>query len=379
MRKETGFACITIIITAMLFIGCSSDGGGGTNPPVNQPPTVTITSSTPDSIYFNDSIEFTWQGDDSDGSIDKYFAGLDGVLIETTQTSAQYSGFNMGEDHTFSVYAVDNDGAESSEETVDFAVYPYAPEIQLLAYGEGVTDDDNDGYWTEFNVRWAPDVPTGSAVDLRLVVMIRPSYGSSAEIADSSDLITRNPGDEDTLTFTLPIISKDMYDLKVELHNVSGDNLQTIDYEAETSLTQIGLEQFDGFNAWFDDAWTDNAVDVNGDDYYESIEVWWDADASLDRGSVKVNIYERDSTGAERYLNEYWLYEVEGTGDQDAKSFNIIAGITFDDYDYRLVLLDEDDNLLDELDYGEDPDLMDIPLGNSGSLHTQTQAINTLK
>ncbi len=346
MRKETGFACITIIITAMLFIGCSSDGGGGTNPPVNQPPTVTITSSTPDSIYFNDSIEFTWQGDDSDGSIDKYFAGLDGVLIETTQTSAQYSGFNMGEDHTFSVYAVDNDGAESSEETVDFAVYPYAPEIQLLAYGEGVTDDDNDGYWTEFNVRWAPDVPTGSAVDLRLVVMIRPSYGSSAEIADSSDLITRNPGDEDTLTFTLPIISKDLYDLKVELHNVSGDNLQTIDYEA---------------------------------DYYESIEVWWDADASLDRGSVKVNIYERDSTGAERYLNEYWLYEVEGTGDQDAKSFNIIAGITFDDYDYRLVLLDEDDNLLDELDYGEDPDLMDIPLGNSGSLHTQTQAINTLK
>jgi len=149
--------------------------------------------------------------------------------------------------------------------------------------------------------------------------------------------------------------------------------LQEVDYGTVSSLTQIGLEPYDGFFAWFDDAWTDNGVDENQDNYFESIELWWDADADPDAGWVKVVVYERDSSGSERQIWEHYAYEIEGLGSDDAAGILITAGTTFDTYDYRLDLLTPDNELLDRLDYGEDPDLMDIPLGDPGDANVRSR------
>lgn len=374
MRVLTRFAPFLLVIGFAFLSGCSKSGGNsGTNPPQNQPPTVQITSNTPDSIYYNETIEFTWQGDDPEGELDGYYAGLDGNFQYTDQTSAEYSGFSLGETHNFFVYAEDSQGATSDTAEVTFAIYPYSPPISLDAEGEGVTDDDNDGYWTQFDIRWYPDVPTGSPVDLYLKISLQPSYGGGTVFMDSSDVVSRAPGATDTLTFTLPAIPKNIYDIRLELYDLSGTLLQAIDYGVISSLTQVGLEPYDGFFAWFDDAWTDDAVDTNQDGYYESIELWWDADANPDAGWVKVVVYERNSSGDERQIWEHYPYEIEGLGDEDANGITITAGTTFDTYDYRLELLSTDNEVLDLLNYGDDPDLMDIPLGNSGGLHQKGQ------
>ncbi len=376
MRVLTSFATLMTIFSLVFLQGCSSSGGdgGGTNPPQNQPPTVEITSTTPDSIYYNETIEFTWQGDDPEGELDGYYAGLDGDFQYTDQTSAEYSGFGMGEAHVFSVYAVDAEGLTSDTASVAFAVYPTAPPVTLDVYGEGVEDADNDGFWSSFTVYWQPVVPTGSPVDLYLRVSLRPSYGGG-EFSDSTDVITRQAGEDDTLSFVLPATAKNLYDIRVELKEASGTLLQEMDYGSVSSLTQVGLEPYDGFFAWFDDAWTANAVDEDEDGYYESVELWWDADAEPDAGWVKVVVYERDSSGSQRQIWEHYAYEVEGLGDDDAAGILITAGTTFDTYDYRLDLLTQDDQLLDRLDYGEDADLTDIPLGASGGVNFRSQAV----
>jgi len=56
-----------------------------------------------------------------------------------------------------------------------------------------------------------------------------------------------------------------------------------------------------------------------------------------------------------------------------------LKGSTLDVYDYRLELLDTEDNLLDALDYGEDPDITGIQLGSPGSFNQRNSARITSK
>ena len=251
MHKLTRIAYILAFFSLGLFLGCGGNGDNGTTPPLNQPPTVTITSNTPDSIYYDEEIEFTWEGDDPDGSIATYHAGLDGDLQPTTATTASYSGdFEPGESHTFIIIAEDDEGALSAPASVDFGIYSAQPEVTLLAYGEGITDSDGDGFYSQFNIRWAPSVPSADPIEMHLIMLIRPSFGSGDEIELISDDIVRNPGDDDTLTYTLPAFTKDLYDIRLELFDVDAQEiLVTIDYDSVASLIEVGLEQFDGFNA----------------------------------------------------------------------------------------------------------------------------------
>jgi len=348
------------------------------NPPDNLPPEITLISGVADTIFYNEPAQFIWSVEDYDNNLLGSYMGLDGDYTFTTDTVANFSDFQMGSSHVFNVYAEDEKEARSETLSVAFEVYDYEPLIFVAAAGEGVTDTDQDGYWSEFNIRWMPFLPeTGQDVQLRLSLM--PTFGSGSEVVFTSDIVSRPGWSRDTLDFVLPTITKNLYDIKVELLDASSNVLDMIDYGTLGSLTQVGLEEFDGFFAWFDDAWTDNAVDEDLDDYFESIEIWWDVDANPDAGMVKVVVYERNSANEERQIYESYTFEVDGLGNEDASGVLITAGTTFDDYDYRLVLLDQQNNIIDELNYGEDPDLMDIQLGNSGGFTSLSQALKILK
>lgn len=384
MHVDSRFASFVVLVGFLTFIGCTTgDGDNGTGPPPppeNHAPDITIASGPADSINASDAADFTWRGTDQDGNLAGYYAGLDGNFIWTTDTTASYSNFNAGESHLFRVVAEDSADALSDTAEWAFGIYALLPDVILTAYGEGITDEDADGFWIQFNVRLIPQVMTGSALNLRLIIGLQPTYGGS-EIIDSTDLVTRSPGQDDTLTYTLPTVTKNYYDVRLELHGADGSMLVDIPYDSIGSLTQIGLEDLDGFFAWFDDAWTANAVDTlpggNPDGYYESIDLWWDVDAYPDAGFVKVVVYERssveDSLVTDHYFYGTTLHEIEGFGGEDAFGIKITAGLTFDEYDYRLELRDQEDMLIDVIDYGDDPDLMDIPLGRPGSLHLKPE------
>ncbi|TKJ41816.1 hypothetical protein CEE37_04405 [candidate division LCP-89 bacterium B3_LCP] len=453
MSTDTKFVCFFVSLIIMsLLMGCGKSGDGGT-PSTNLPPTVTVTSNPGDSIYYNQNADFSWQGNDQDGTITQYYAGLDGNLTATTNTTASYSGFNMGDSYVFSVVAEDNEGAISDSAQWTFHIYSTSPvptvtiisapadsifsnedavfiwqgsdpnddiagyhtgldgtwdfitdttaayssfsqgtshlfqlvaeddlgftsdtadwsfdivtaDVITYANGEGVNDADGDGFWTEFAVNWSPRVTNSQQYDIRLIINVQPSYGG-VEWTDSTALITRNPGDDDTLTYTLPTFTKDLYDISLSLHGSDGLPIYDIPYGSIMSLTQVGLEQLEGFFAWFDDAWTANEIDtLDPVGYYESFDLWFDVDAVPDRGEVIVTIYERNTSGVELYLDQSYPFEVEGLTNQDAVGFQITAVVAVpDSFDYRLELLSyPEHDLLDQIDYGDDPDLMDIPL-----------------
>lgn len=455
---------------AAWFSGCS--GGDSSTSPVNQVPTVAITSNPGDSLFFNETANFSWQGNDPDGTIASYYAGLDSNFTQTTNTSASYGEFSMGESHVFYVYAVDNQGASSETKTHAFGIRPYPPvnfppevnlvsgpedsifanqnavfiwegidpddniigyhialndnwefitnttvayanftpgeshlfqvaaedaagefsdtsewtfnivtaEIVFTVFGQGTNDSDGDQYWTGFDVRWCPQITIWDSYDLRLFVWVQSTLGG-LEWSDSSDVEQRNPGDSDTLAFSLPIFTQGTYNIRVQLRQTNGTTLFDYSYGSIPSLTNVMLEELEGFVAWFEDVWTANYVDLLPPfGYYESFDLWWNVDSYPDAGIVRVVVYERNTAGIEYFLNQYDPYWVNGINNQDPKGFQIIAGVaTPDSFDYRLELWDNFNHLLDEITYGEIEELMNIPLGagsSGGSSQTKAKPLS---
>ncbi len=378
MREATR-TTLVLSFFVLILICCSSSNKNGVSPPVNHPPKISWVSHPGSVIAIGDSAFFSWQATDEDENLDGYFISFNGGFSATDSTDTTYSNLNPGSSHIFRVFAADAGGLHSDTLVWSFSVEDIPPELSLIAFGLGIMDADLDGFWSQFAVKWSPQITAGSGTDLRLVVGRRPTYGSGEELLDSTDLVSRNPGQTDTLTYILPAVTKNYYDIRLELHDDSGETLVEIPYDSIASLKRVGLEDVDGAFTWFDDAWTANEVDLlpvsQPDGYYESIDFWCDVDAYSDAVRVKVILYERNSAGEERYLSESYVFEVQGLGDDDAVGFHVVAGTTYGEYDYRFVLRDESNNLLDVWDYGVDPDLLDIPLGNPGSVIQQNAAV----
>ncbi|MBU0518574.1 hypothetical protein KJ564_06520, partial [bacterium] len=128
MHLATRFATTVSFGLLLVFIGCtSSDDNGGTQPQYNSPPTVVFTAQAPDSIYYDEAIAFIWQGSDPDNNLAGFYTGLDGNILLIKETTVSYSGFEMGESHTFSLFAQDDEGLPSHILNHDFGIYPYAP------------------------------------------------------------------------------------------------------------------------------------------------------------------------------------------------------------------------------------------------------------
>ncbi|MFH1862221.1 MAG: hypothetical protein ABH878_05350, partial [bacterium] len=184
MNFKHGFVAVWLGALVIWYWGCSG-GGDGTVQPVQHPPTVTITTGPADTINYSDTAVFTWAGDDPDQDLAGYYAGLDGNLTWTTDTTASYSGFTQGTSHVFLLVAKDAANALSDTADWTFAVYPVIPAVSLTTFGQGINDDDSDGFWSQFAVRWQPTV-SGAPISLRLVVSAIPSYGSGSEWSDST-------------------------------------------------------------------------------------------------------------------------------------------------------------------------------------------------
>lgn len=92
----------------------------GINPPVshkfsvdiNAAPTVSITSG-PAGTVATSTVTFTWQGQDTDGTIQRYEYKMDGVAASTTDSNQTFSNLSESS-HTFEVRAQDDDGSYSS-------------------------------------------------------------------------------------------------------------------------------------------------------------------------------------------------------------------------------------------------------------------------
>jgi hypothetical protein len=234
--------------------------------------------------------------------------------------------------------------------------------------GQGLVDADNDMMWTQFRINWSPVVDLNAqTVGLRLLVGVRPVTGGP-ETLDSTELINRSPGEDDTLYFILPSFTRNYYDMRAELHKADGTTLINIPYDSILSLRDQGLEDIDGYYAWFASVDTSNGVDTLVPfGYNESIDIWVDIDEYGDPANIRLVLYERTSAeeliGQEHVMSPDLFRIIEGIGPQDQIGWHLTALSAPDVYDYRLELHDHFTNqLLAQVNYGN-PALTNIPLG----------------
>jgi hypothetical protein len=374
MRVDTRFFYLPLILVLSLIIGCSSGGDGPSNPaPDNQSPTIILVSHPGAAIQVGDPAVFLWRGQDAENELSAYYVdAMAGSFTATSDTTATYTSIPEGTNYTFRVFATDADGAHSDTVAWTFSVISN-PLVVMGIAGQGLVDDDGDGFWTQFRLNWSPVVDLNSATTaMRLLVGVQLQNGGP-ETLDSSDLVNRSPGEDDTLYFTLPnTFTKNIYRMRAELHDASSQNLITpIPYGAISSMNNVHLEDIDGTIVWIADADTSNGVDALAPfGHYESIEIWVNADAYGDEADVRLVLYERTSMeetlGQEHIMSQDLYGQIEGIGTEDMLGWHLTALSAPDVYDYRIELRDHFTNeLLDQMNYGENPQLMNVPLGIS--------------
>jgi hypothetical protein len=371
MRLDTRYLYLLLILVSLIAMGCGGGGNGSTNPPpVDHPPTVTITSGPANNSTINpgDNAVYTWQGTDEDGNLKCYYAGLDGSLDSTVATTMTFNGFTPGSSHTFSVYAVDLTALHSTTQNRAFNVAQLPQPVVMGIAGQGLVDADNDLMWTQYRINWSPVVDlNGQTLGLRLLVGVRPSAGGP-ETLDSTELINRSPGEDDTLYFNLPTFTRNYYDMRAELHKADGTTLINIPYDSITSLRDQGLEDIDGFIAWIQTVDTSNSVDtLTPFGFLESLDIWVDVDEYGDPADIRLVLFERTSAeelaGQEHVMSPDLFRIIQGVGPQDQIGWHLTALSAPDVYDYRLELHDHFTNqLLAQVNYGN-PTLTNIPLG----------------
>lgn len=140
---------------------------------VNQKPTAEILSG-PTGVTANPVAVFTFQGQDADGTVVKYYVRVDNDPWIPTSLTEYTTGALLDGAHTFKVQAEDNDGERSVEATRSFTVMTNSsnipPQVTVTGGPNGETTDaaptftfsgfDNDGSVVKYYVGVDTPVPT---------------------------------------------------------------------------------------------------------------------------------------------------------------------------------------------------------------------------
>jgi hypothetical protein len=174
LRKLTAGTVLCAIGAVLVLAGCSKFDPG--NPAENQPPETTLSFSPDQGDTANYRVRMNWFGWDPDGDIAYFRTKWDEEDWQTVVNTdsvflVSASGDTVNEErgyefHTFSVKAVDDEGAEDqTPEEVSFTAYTIVPNTRILRGPSGVTGpmftfewqgSDRDGVIVGYQYRlWA--------------------------------------------------------------------------------------------------------------------------------------------------------------------------------------------------------------------------------
>lgn len=100
--------------------------------------------------------------------------------------------------------------------------------------------------------------------------------------------------------------------------------------------------------------------DVDGNGYYEQVDVCWDAGTDLASQDVFVKVYYRDSGGGNGLLETTSVYTIYGG---QSNSYSLTVSLGYQDlFDFKLELYSSSGILQDTLNFGEEAEITDVPL-----------------
>ncbi len=223
------------------------------------------------------------------------------------------------------------------------------------------TDEDADGYYREAEIRWNADTNLSSSSVYAGIL----AFDSRGNLSHTfyTDAYTIYGDSPDWRTFVVSGLARDDWDFRVVLYeSSSGDQVAAQGYGAaqtDADLADVPLESRAQDALWdVRDARISLGPDLDGDGFFRSVTLEWDANTSLGTADVYAVVSARD--GAERSWTSD-TYAVQGSNvDWHAMP---VAGLPQDVWDFRIELHDAaTGEVVAALDYGADADLTAVGL-----------------
>ncbi|QGX41078.1 choice-of-anchor H family protein [Permianibacter aggregans] len=240
---------------------------------------------------------------------------------------------------------------------------------------EMIRDDDDDGYYARFKIRFDADVSIGDAlVYAKLYIRRVGDSGPWLRYYTTNDFwIYGTSGTDDYYVDTILTggYPTGYYDVLIDLYEVGYDGIvATIGPAEDSSLRDLALEQEDFdrplhyLGVHINDARTELLEDRDGDGYYSRFSVTVDPDMDNGTGEVYAIVYARAASGA-------WLEELRSDPfpvyvNSGADAYQFTAewqqGYPTDHYDFRIELVDTLTGYVVASVGSEDPSLSRVPL-----------------
>lgn len=237
-------------------------------------------------------------------------------------------------------------------------------EIQNVTTSDAV-DADGDGFYSSFRINFFLDLNNGSK-DVYLLLAVRfydvNDTATYYQYFESSDITLQEDGSTNSWYIEVPPYSTDDYwlpqaaydfllvifdseDPDTRLAEVSASDLSTLqNIPIEPPENEVGV--------WISDAWFENSVDVDGDNYDSETWLWVDADAGSGLSANVFLFYYYKPSGTFSWIPIGYTdsFTITGTNSGDDLGVKVTDLVNFphDAYDFKAELI------MDESVYVED-------------------------
>jgi hypothetical protein len=235
-------------------------------------------------------------------------------------------------------------------------------------------DRDNDGYHSEFRVRFDADVRIGDALVYAKLYLRRRGESQWYLYRETDDFwIYGQSGDDDYyVTTTLDAgYATDDYDVLIDLYESGYAGIvATLGPIESGALSYLPLEEtgldvpieMPGYS--ITDVFTDLIADEDGDGYYSRFQITIDPDADFDSPLVYARVWVRARGGEwiEEYVTEDWRVNTSGTSDSYVLDADWVSGYPTSYYDVQVDLYDSATDLLIASAGSDRADFAQVPL-----------------
>jgi hypothetical protein len=235
-------------------------------------------------------------------------------------------------------------------------------------------DRDQDGYHSEFQIRFDADSEIGDALVYARLYLRRVGESEWLLYHTTDDFWIYGQSDSDDYYVTTTLddgFATSEYDVLIDLYEVGyGGIVATVDASDDVDLFDLPLEEV-GLDVPIEipgygigNVGTELLIDSDGDDYYSRFRITFDPDADFDGTYVFARFWVRPQGGdwIEEHVSEDFLVDSSGTADSYSLSADWLSGYPTAYYDVQIDLHDAATGGLVASAGSERPELSRIPL-----------------
>jgi hypothetical protein len=236
------------------------------------------------------------------------------------------------------------------------------------------SDRDDDGYHSEFRVRFDADVRVGDALVYAKLYLRRAGETEWYLYRETDDFWIYGQSEDDDYYVTTTLdagYSTGEYDVLIDLYESGHSGIVATLGPAESGelsylpLEEVGLDvpiELAGYS--IGEVYTDLIEDVDGDGYFSRFQISFDPDADYDSRLVYARVWVRARGGdwIEEYATEDFRVDTTGSADTYVLDVDWVSGYPTSYYDVQIDLYDSDSELLIASAGSDRADLSQIPL-----------------